>query len=154
MLWYRYSFVEHHATYSHFDFRVDIGGRALSYAMSEGPSMRPGFPRLAIEMPLHSLKSMFSETPIPEGFYGAGERRVWDKGLLKTDVDILTALRSGCVFFSLEGSTLKGKFKFEILQNKDREWELTKLEDEFADPNFVLVPVLKDLSKLATQSQK
>jgi hypothetical protein len=87
---------------------------------------------------------MFSETTIPEGFYGAGQRKVWDRGLLKTDINILTVLRSGCSFFSLEGLTLRGKFKFEILPNKDREWELTKLEDEFADPNFVLVPILKD----------
>jgi bifunctional non-homologous end joining protein LigD len=152
--YYRYSFVEHHATYLHFDFRIDLGGRALSFAISEGPSLRPGLSSLAVEMPLHSVKSMFSETTIPEGFYGAGERRVWDRGLLKTDVDILTALQSGCVFFSLDGSILKGKFKFEILSNNDREWELTKLEDEFADPNFVLVPILKDQSKSATQLQK
>ena len=116
--------------------------------------MRPSLPRLAVEMPLHPVKSMFSETPIPEGFYGAGERRVWDRGLLKTDVDILAALRSGCAFFWLEGLILKGEFKFEILQNNDREWELTKLEDGFADPNFVLVPILKDQPKLAALSQE
>ena len=75
-LYYKYSFAEHHASRRHFDFRVDVGGYALSFAMNEGPSMRPGVSRLATEMPLHSVKSMFSETTIPEGFYGAGKRRV------------------------------------------------------------------------------
>jgi len=144
MLYYKYSFVEHHATFLHFDFRIDVGGYALSYAMDKGPSMKPGLSMLAIEMPPHSVKSLFSQTTIPEGFYGAGQRKVWDKGLLKTDVNILTALKSGCSFFSLNGSILQGKFRFEILPDRAREWELTKLKDAFADPNFVLAPVLRD----------
>jgi hypothetical protein len=37
------------------DFRFDVGGCALSYAMSNGPSRKPGLNMLATEMPLHSV---------------------------------------------------------------------------------------------------
>jgi DNA ligase D-like protein (predicted 3'-phosphoesterase) len=147
MFQYPFSFVEHHSTYKHHDFRVGLVDDALSYSITDGPSMVPNLPRLAVEMPRHSRESMFSEKTIPPGRYGAGERRVWDCGHLTIDKDILIALEEGYAKFFLNGSILRGHFEFKILPDWGREWELIKLEDEYADPNFVLVPVLPKLEK-------
>lgn len=147
MYQYLFSFIEHHATFLHWDFRIAVGNDALSYSITDGPSMVPNLPQLATEMSLHSLESMFSEKTIPPGRYGAGERRVWDCGHLTINKDILIALDEGCANFFVTGSILKGNFAFKILPDHGREWELMKLEDEYADPNFVLVPVLNKLKK-------
>ena len=154
VLHYLFSVIEHHATYLHYDFRVLFAvSRALSFAMSLGPSMVPNLPRLATEMHIHSKASMFSEKTIPEGRYGAGRRHVWDKGVLTTDGDILISLEEGCVNLFLRGNILKGNFEFKIGSDGHREWTLTKFDDEYADPKFVLVPALQ-ISMLSANEER
>lgn len=144
---YRYSFREHWATFLHYDFRIDLGnGWALSFAISLGPSMRPCVERLAVEMPLHLSKTMFLEGRIPDGQEGAGEVRVWDRGIITSNQEVQSGLDAGCWIFSLQGKWLHGSFKLLQYPAKGREWALTKLPDEHADPNFVLNTILKPKS--------
>lgn len=141
---YRYCFKEHWATFLHYDFRIDIGnGDALSFAINYGPSMRPNVERLAIEMPMHLSRTMFLEGRIPDGREGAGETRVWDKGIITSDQDIRFVLRSGSWIFSIQGERLNGEFQLLLYPDKGREWALIKLPDKYAEHSFVLKTLLK-----------
>ena len=141
---YRYCFREHWATFLHYDFRIDLGnGYALSFAISLGPSMRACVERLAVEMPLHLSKTMFSEGRIPYGQEGAGQVRVWDRGIITSDQEVWSGLGTECWGFSLQGERLHGSFQLIQYPDKGKEWALIKLPDEYADQNFVLKTILQ-----------
>lgn len=129
---HRFVVHEHHARRLHYDFRLEREGVLRSFAIPKGPSMDPAEKRLAIEVEDHPVDYVDFEGVIPEGQYGAGEVKIWDRGTYET-------LREGkdqWVFF-LEGERLKGKFALIRWKRgpKGREWLLIKEKDEFAVPS-------------------
>lgn len=96
---------EHHARTHHFDFRLEKDGVFKSWAVPKGIPVTPGIKRLAVQVEDHALEFGDFEGKIPEGEYGAGEIRVWDKGVYR-----LEEWSQDRIVFTLRGARINDTF--------------------------------------------
>ena len=135
-----YCVQRHHATRLHYDFRLEVDGALVSWAVPKGPTLNPAEKRLAMHVEDHPLDYGNFEGNIPKGNYGAGSVMLWDRGSyeLLGDLPPKDQLARGDFKFRLHGEKLKGEFA--IVQMKGRgkgnEWLLLKKKDDFADPDW------------------
>lgn len=122
---------EHNASHLHFDFRIEINGTLVSWAVPKGPSLNPQEKHLAIQTENHPMDYANFEGIIPEG-YGAGEVIVWDNGTYKNmrSVSMKESLDQGKIEIFLQGKKLKGAFA--LIKTK-LGWLFFKAKDEHAD---------------------
>ena len=109
----RFVVQRHRATRLHYDFRLELGGVLVSWAVPRGPSLDPQARRLAIHVEDHPLEYFDFEGVIPRQQYGAGDVIVWDWGTWTTDPsipDAQAALRDGELKFTVQGEKLRGAF--------------------------------------------
>jgi bifunctional non-homologous end joining protein LigD len=141
---HRFVVQEHHASSLHFDFRLEIGGVMKSWAVPKGPSMNPNDKHLAVMVEDHPIEYGKFEGTIPEGAYGAGEVRIWDKGTYEEIGESLDdQIADGKITIILHGKKLKGEFHMVVMKNRGKNnWLLFKHHDEHADANWVLKPIL------------
>jgi bifunctional non-homologous end joining protein LigD len=99
---------KHDARNLHYDFRLELDGVLLSWAVPKGPSIDPTVKRLAMEVEPHPVEYGDFEGTIPKGEYGGGTVMVWDRGSWTPDGDPHEALAKGHLKFSLQGQKLKG----------------------------------------------
>ena len=99
---------KHDARNLHYDFRLELDGVLLSWAVPKGPSLDPSVKRLAMEVEPHPLEYGGFEGTIPKGEYGGGTVMVWDRGSWTPEGDAHKALAKGHLSFSLDGQKLKG----------------------------------------------
>ena len=71
---------DHASRRHHWDLRLEFEGVLKSWAVPKGLPTEPGVRRLAVEVPDHALAYAPFEGEIPEGAYGAGQVRIWDRG--------------------------------------------------------------------------
>ena len=133
--------VQHHwATREHYDFRLELDGVLLSWALTRGPSFNPADKRLAVRTEDHPLSYGDFEGTIPEGNYGAGTVMLWDTGTWQPAVDPRKGLREGSLKFRLDGERLKGSWALVRMriEGKRENWLLIKERDEYArkDPGI------------------
>jgi bifunctional non-homologous end joining protein LigD len=132
---------KHQATSLHYDFRLEIGGVLVSWAVPKGPSLNPADKRLAIQTEDHPLEYANFEGVITEGQYGAGAVMIWDQGTHQTDPRGSAAeqLAQGELKFTLYGKKLQGGFVLiraglkSVGAKRQRNWLLIKRQDEYAD---------------------
>ncbi len=137
-----YVIQEHDATRLHYDFRLELDGVLLSWAVTRGPSLSPKDRRLAVRTEDHPLDYAGFEGVIPQG-YGAGTVMLWDRGTWTPQADPHAGLKKGELKFTLHGERLKGGFVLVRMkprpgEAKGREnWLLIKERDEWADDDAV-----------------
>jgi bifunctional non-homologous end joining protein LigD len=137
----RFVVQRHRATRLHYDFRLEMDGVLVSWAVPKGPSLNPKDRRMAVHVEDHPLSYFDFEGVIPKGEYGGGDVIVWDWGTWvpeETD-DPLLAVKKGELKFSLNGQKLKGRFTIVRIRSDDPskdDWLLIHKNDEYADPNW------------------
>jgi bifunctional non-homologous end joining protein LigD len=124
----RFVVQQHAARRLHYDLRLEMDGVLKSWAVPEGPSVRPGVRRLAVHVEDHPLEYADFEGVIPRDNYGAGSVIVWDHGpyRLTKPGDGLQALERGKLEFELFGQKLRGRFTLVRMARKEKEWLLLK----------------------------
>jgi len=133
-----YVIQKHAASHLHYDFRLQLGGVLLSWAVPKGPSLNPKVKRLAMHVEDHPVDYGDFEGIIPEGEYGGGTVMLWDQGYWEPDGDPAEGYRQGKLKFKLVGQKLHGGWVLYRAHGKQpgdrdgRQWFLFKLKDEAA----------------------
>src|SRR5215211_1949559 len=129
--------IQHHASSTdHYDFRLEVGGVLVSWAVPKGPSTNPKDKRMARRTEDHPMEYETFEGVIPEGEYGAGRVIVWDRGTYTNESqhEMADALERGHLSFRLDGEKLHGGYALtRIRTGKEEAWLLVKKSDEDAD---------------------
>lgn len=138
----RFVIQKHGASSLHYDFRLEIDGVLVSWAVPKGLSTDPAEKRLAIQTEDHPLDYIDFEGVIPDGEYGAGPVLVWDRGRYRNlraekgpdSVGMEDALAEGMIEVWLEGEKLGGGYALKRTDDGDRpRWLVIKMRDEKAD---------------------
>lgn len=130
-----YIIQKHAASHLHYDFRLELAGVLISWAVPKGPCLDPTVKRLAMHVEDHPLEYGSFEGIIPKGQYGGGTVMLWDKGeWIPEDANPEAAYRKGDLTFTLKGKKLKGKWKLIRINRDDKTWLLMKLKDRYAKP--------------------
>ena len=96
---------EHDATHLHYDLRLEIDGVLKSWAVPKEPPQEVGIKRLAIQTEDHPLDYADFEGTIPEGMYGAGSVKIWDRGEFLPE-----KIEEKELLFELKGRRLSGRY--------------------------------------------
>jgi bifunctional non-homologous end joining protein LigD len=127
---------KHAATRLHYDFRLELNGVLLSWAVPKGPSLDPNDKRLAMHVEDHPLEYGDFEGVIPPKQYGAGTVMLWDRGTWTPKADPDEGYAKGRLKFELDGEKLKGGWNLVRSRSGkyggDNSWLLFKEADEFA----------------------
>jgi len=129
---------KHWASRLHYDFRLELDGVLLSWAVPKGPSYDPADKRMAVHVEDHPVSYGAFEGEIPRGQYGAGTVIVWDRGTWEPVGDAQEGMREGKLVFRLHGEKLAGLWELvRIAKPGDKQdpWILFKKKDEWARPS-------------------
>lgn len=129
---------KHAASHLHYDFRLELNGVLLSWAVPKGPSLDPRDKRLALHVEDHPIEYGDFEGVIPPQQYGSGTVLVWDRGTWLPKGDPEEGYREGKLKFDLYGVKLQGGWTLVRSRSGkyggDKSWLLIKEKDEFARP--------------------
>jgi bifunctional non-homologous end joining protein LigD len=135
---FAYVIQKHAASRLHYDFRLELDGVLLSWAVPKGPSLDPAEKRLAVHVEDHPIEYGTFEGTIPKGEYGGGTVLLWDQGRWIPEGDPHAGMRKGDLKFRLEGEKLGGSWVLVRIRGKPEDkaenWLLIKHRDEVARP--------------------
>lgn len=124
---------QHAARRMHWDFRLELDGVLLSWAVPKGPSLDPKERRLAVRTEDHPVEYGTFEGTIPKGEYGGGTVLLWDRGTWTPEGDPHAALEKGHLTLTLEGQKMHGRWHL-VRTRGEKAWLLIKGKDEHARP--------------------
>ncbi|MGY2492363.1 DNA ligase D [Cupriavidus sp. CP313] len=119
----------------HYDFRLELDGVLLSWAVPKGPSYDPQEKRMAIHVEDHPIEYAGFQGIIPPKQYGAGTVIVWDHGIWDPVGDPREGMEAGKLVFQLHGEKLAGRWELVRISKPDDtqdHWMLFKKRDEWA----------------------
>jgi bifunctional non-homologous end joining protein LigD len=147
----RFVIQKHWASHLHYDFRLELDGVMLSWAVPKGPSYDPARKQMAIHVEDHPVSYNSFEGSIPKGHYGAGKVIIWDRGTWEPVGDARLGLAQGKLVFQLHGEKLAGLWELVRIsrpgQFKQDHWLLFKKRgDAWARPHaeYDVVTALPD----------
>ncbi len=147
----------HDATRLHYDFRLEVDGVLVSWAVPKGPSLDPKRKALAMKVEDHPIGYGTFEGNIPKGEYGGGSVMLWDKGSYDVlgDASAEEQVARGDFKFELHGTKLNGSFAIVQMKRaaKGNEWLLIKKQDEFAVPDYDIDQYASSVATRRTQEQ-
>src|SRR5689334_23961635 len=127
---------KHAASHLHYDFRLELNGVLLSWAVPKGPSLDPHDRRLAMHVEDHPIEYGEFEGVIPPKQYGSGTVLLWDRGTWEPQGDVDAGYRQGKLKFRLHGEKLSGGWTLVKSHGGkyggDKSWLLIKENDEHA----------------------
>ncbi len=136
---------KHAASRLHYDFRLELDGVLVSWAVTRGPSLNPDDKRLAVRTEDHPLDYARFEGTIPKGEYGGGTVMLWDNGTWESipGKNPRLTLPEGHLHFILHGRRMQGEWILFRLKPRGKEkgenWILRKVADAFAGGSDDLV---------------
>lgn len=131
---------KHAARRLHYDFRLELDGVLLSWAVPKGPSLDPSKRRLAVHTEDHPAEYGGFEGIIPAGEYGGGTVIVWDRGRWEPLGDPRAMYAGGRLTFRLHGERLHGIWHLvRTSGDDDKSWLLIKSRDEAAERDGEIV---------------
>ncbi|WP_410674972.1 non-homologous end-joining DNA ligase [Amycolatopsis sp. cmx-4-68] len=140
---HRFVVQRHRARRLHYDFRLELDGVLVSWAVPRGPTLDPKARRLAVHVEDHPIEYADFEGVIPHGEYGGGDVIVWDRGAWQpVEADPARAIEDGTLHFDLDGEKLAGRF---VLVRSHRggdrdggkeQWFLLHKQDEHAQAGW------------------
>ena len=95
----------HFAKQHHYDLRLQVNNVLKSWAVPKEPPIDEKTKRLAIQVEDHPLSYANFHGIIPEGNYGAGKVKIWDKGFY-----IPEKFSDKEIIINIHGKKLKGKY--------------------------------------------
>ena len=96
---------KHDATRLHYDLRLERDGVLVSWAVPKGLPIVPGVKHLAVQTEDHPIEYGSFEGWIPEGEYGGGEVKIFDRGRYEA-----TEWEDGKLTFRVEGGRHRGEY--------------------------------------------
>jgi len=159
---------QHAATRMHWDFRLEVDGVLVSWAVPKGPSLNPKDKRMAAHVEDHPFDYGGFEGVIPKGNYGAGQVIVWDRGIYTPDEGGVYSwgnkaegsrrmredIARGKVSVFLRGHKLHGSWTLVKTRQAENSWLLIKHRDEFASERDILQEDRSVISGLTIQDLK
>ncbi|RYG86499.1 MAG: hypothetical protein EON59_09810, partial [Alphaproteobacteria bacterium] len=135
----RFVIQKHWASRLHYDFRLELDGVMVSWAVPKGPSYDPSIKQMAIHVEDHPISYNTFEGEIPKGHYGAGTVIIWDQGSWTPVGDPRDGLAKGKLVFHLHGQKLAGLWELvrisKLGEKKQDQWILFKKKgDAWARP--------------------
>ncbi|HKA44232.1 MAG TPA: DNA ligase D [Burkholderiales bacterium] len=134
----RFVIQKHAARQLHYDFRLELNGVLLSWAVPKGPSLDPHVRRLALHVEDHPIEYGDFEGIIPPKQYGSGTVMLWDLGTWEPVEDAESGYHKGKLKFVLHGEKLGGGWTLVRTRSGkyggDKAWLLIKENDEHARP--------------------
>lgn len=133
---------KHDASRLHYDFRLEVDGVLVSWAVPKGLSTDPSEKRLAVQTEDHPLEYMDFEGVIPKDEYGGGTVMIWDTGPYRNlrankgqdSLSMKGALEDGLIEVWLEGKKLRGGYALKRTDGgKKPRWLAIKMKDRHAD---------------------
>jgi bifunctional non-homologous end joining protein LigD len=132
--YFTYVIQKHNASRLHYDFRLELDGVLMSWAIPKGPSLDPDQKRLAVQVEDHPVDYAGFEGVIPKGQYGGGQVIVWDRGTwgpFDPTGDTRPKSRHEAEEFARVGME-KGHLSFELFGERLRgAWDLVRMRGGF-----------------------
>ena len=121
---------KHWASHLHYDFRLELDGVMVSWAVPKGPSYDPAMKQMAIHVEDHPVSYNTFEGEIPKGQYGGGMVIIWDCGTWTPVGDPRDGLAKGKLLFQMHGQKLAGQWELVRISKpgakKQDQWILFK----------------------------
>ena len=141
---------EHHARRLHWDLRLEHDGALASWAIPNGIPEDPKQNRKAVHVEDHPLDYIDFEGSIPEGNYGAGTVKIWDRGTYT-----LEKWQPKKVIVVFHGERLRGRYALFQAGGGDNDWLIHRMDPPLDPtaaemPEFV-APMLAQLSTLPAE---
>ena len=118
-----YVIQEHHASKLHWDLRFEVNNSLKSWALPKEPPQKIGDKRLAISVDDHRIEYALLEGQIPEGNYGAGQVKIWDKGTFEVIEN-----NDKKIVVNIHGTRLKGKYCLVHFESEGKNWLFFKMK--------------------------
>jgi bifunctional non-homologous end joining protein LigD len=128
----RFVVQEHSARSMHWDLRLEHEGTLASWAVPRGIPADPKKNHLAVRTEDHPLEYLEFHGEIPEGEYGAGTMRIWDRGTYRAE-----KLRDDEVIASFAGERLSGRYA--LFRTGGKNWIIHRMDPPL-DPERVPLP--------------